>query len=334
MPTDFRRIKLWSIGGGKGGVGKSLVTLGIGVSLARLGKKVILIDGDLGGANLHTLMGVRYPHVTLEHFLTKKVSRLEDTIIETSVEGIGLICGADDLLGSANPTYAQKIRLLNQIEELPAQYVLLDLGAGTSFNILDFFNYSGGKIAVFTSQATSLQNVYGFIKSALYRKISRDFAKDDEMLQLLYSGGNAEAGVEINSIQDLLNYFKQANPEKHARLTKALWDYHLFLVVNMVKNNADLKSPEIIRAVCHDFLDIQSEILGQVPFDAGIETAISQMVPFPLHQRKSKAMTALDLIAKRVVKESRLPRGSWKAIEAIEEEDLPLNTIMTHPSRS
>ena len=334
MPTDLRRIKLWSIGGGKGGVGKSLVTLGIGVSLARLGKKVILIDGDLGGANLHTLMGVRYPHVTLEHFLTKKVSRLEDTIIETSVEGIGLICGADDLLGSANPTYAQKIRLLNQIEELPAQYVLLDLGAGTSFNILDFFNYSGGKIALFTSQATSLQNVYGFIKSALYRKLSRDFAKDDEILQLLYRGGDAEAGVEINSIQDLLNYFKEANPEKHARLTQTLWDYHLFLVVNMVKSNADLKSPEIIRSVCHDFLDIQSEILGHVPFDAGIDTAMSQMVPFPLHQRKSKAMMGLDQIALRVVKESRLPRGSWKAIEAIEEEDLPLDTIMTHPSRS
>ncbi|MGB8993127.1 MAG: P-loop NTPase [Desulfobaccales bacterium] len=334
MPTDLRRIKLWSIGGGKGGVGKSLVTLGIGVSLARLGKKVILIDGDLGGANLHTLMGVRYPHVTLEHFLTKKVSRLEDTIIETSVEGIGLICGADDLLGSANPTYAQKIRLLNHIEELPAQYVLLDLGAGTSFNILDFFNYSGGKIALFTSQATSLQNVYGFIKSALYRKLSRDFAKDDEMLQLLYRGGDAEAGVEINSIQDLLNYFKEANPEKHARLTQTLWDYHLFLVVNMVKSNADLKSPEIIRSVCHDFLDIQSEILGHVPFDAGIDTAMSQMVPFPLHQRKSKAMMGLDQIALRVVKESRLPRGSWKAIEAIEEEDLPLDTIMTHPSRS
>jgi len=71
MPTSLSRIKLWSIGGGKGGIGKSLVTLGLGVALARLGKKIILIDGDLGGANLHTLMGVRYPHVTLEHFLTK-----------------------------------------------------------------------------------------------------------------------------------------------------------------------------------------------------------------------------------------------------------------------
>jgi len=175
MPTDETTMKLWSIGGGKGGIGKSLVTLGLGVALARLGKGVILVDGDLGGANLHTLMGVRYPHVTLKHFLTNKVARLEDTIIKTPIEGIGLICGADYLLGAANPTYAQKIKLLNQIEQLPAQYVLMDLGAGTSFDTLDFFNYSGGKIALCTSQPTSLHNAYGFIKSALYRKLSREF---------------------------------------------------------------------------------------------------------------------------------------------------------------
>ncbi len=335
MPTNLSRIKLWSIGGGKGGIGKSLVTLGLGIALARLGKKVILIDGDLGGANLHTLMGVRYPHITLEHFLTKKVTRLEDTIIETAVEGIGLICGADDLMGAANPTFSQKVRLLHQIEELPAQYVLFDQGAGTSFNTLDFFNFSGGKIALFTSQTTSLQNAYGFIKSALYRKLSRDFAKDDEVLQLLYQGGEAEGGNNFSSMQDLLDHVKEVNPEKHARLTQALWDFHLFLVVNMVKNNADLKAPEIIRSVCRDFLNIQPDIMGQVAFDPGVEAAISQMVPFPLHRKKSKAMVGLEQIALKLVRQSRLARvGASGAQEASEEEDLPMNTIITQPSRS
>ena len=107
--------KLWSIGGGKGGIGKSIFTLGLGISLARLGYKIIVVDADLGGANLHTLMGVRYPPHTLEDFLLRRVQRLEDIIIETGVKNIGLICGADDILGAANPTYAQKIRILSQI---------------------------------------------------------------------------------------------------------------------------------------------------------------------------------------------------------------------------
>ena len=82
----------------------------------------------MGGANLHTLLGVRYPKVTLEHFLQKKVKRLEDTIIPTAFDGLGLICGADDILGSANPTHFQKHRLLREIEDLPTDFVILDLG--------------------------------------------------------------------------------------------------------------------------------------------------------------------------------------------------------------
>ena len=260
----------------------------------RLGKRVILIDGDLGGANLHTLMGVRYPHVGLEHFLNKKVARLEDTIIETPVEGIGLICGADNLLGSANPSYDQKMRLLNEIEALPAEYVLMDLGAGTSFNTLDFFNYAGGKITLFTSQAPSLVNAYGFIKSALYRKLYQHFAGDDEVLKLIYRGGEGGGEHGINSMRDLLNHFEAADPERHARMSQVLRDFHLFLVINMVKSPADLKYAEIIGALCQDSLCIEPEIMGHVPFDSGVEPSISQTMPFPLYHKKSRAMVGLD----------------------------------------
>ena len=327
MAEGLSRIKLWSIGGGKGGVGKSVFSLGLGISLARLGKKVIMIDCDLGGANLHTLMGVRYPHVTLEHFLLKKVARLEDTIIQTQMEGIGLICGADDILGAANPTYSQKIRLLNQIEALPAQYVLLDLGAGTAFNLLDFFNYSAGRIVVFTSQTTSLQNAYGFIKSALYRKISRDFAKDEEMMDLLYQSGSEETPGNISTLSELLVQIKIKAPEQHERLCKLLHDYQVFLVANMVKSSADLKSPEIIHSVCTDFLSLNPEILGQLPYDPAIENAVNHMQS-PLSHKKTKAAEGLAQIAARIVKESMLPRSSWQPPrEAPEEGELPLKPL-------
>ena len=220
MMQNTNGKKLWAIGGGKGGIGKSIFSLGLGISLARLGKKVILMDADLGGANLHTLMGVRYPTHTLEDFLLKRVDRLEDTILDTQVAGIGLICGADDILGGANPTFAQKIRVLNEIESLPADFVFLDLGAGTSFNTLDFFNYSPGKIAVFTSQATSLQNVYGFLKNALFRKLSREFSKDEYIIWLLYQSGSKTPEAKVESIKDLLEY---VDPRGSGRRRGAPW---------------------------------------------------------------------------------------------------------------
>jgi flagellar biosynthesis protein FlhG len=285
--------KLWSIGGGKGGIGKSVFTLGLGISLSRMGKKIILVDADLGGANLHTLMGVRFPPVTLEDFLLHRVDRLKDVIIDTRVEGIGLICGADDILGAANPTYHQKIRILKEIENLPADLVLLDLGAGTSFNILDFFNYSHGRICIMTNQATSLQNVYGFIKSALYRRITREFAKDHDMLRLVLQTEVTPSEGKIDSVEELVLQLPAGENDRVGRLLNLLNEFQLFLVVNMVRQDSDLQAARIIEKVCGSFLSVTPQILGNLSFDPEIEKAVNQMVPFPLNRQTSPA--ALDL---------------------------------------
>ncbi len=299
-------MKLWSIGGGKGGVGKSIFTMALGVTLARLGNQVILVDGDLGGANLHTMMGIRLPEVTLEDFLLRRVNRLEDILLPTSLEGIKLICGADDLLGAANPTYSQKIRLFKELEELPADFVLIDLGAGTSFNTLDFFNYSPGKIAVFTGLSTALQNVYGFIKCALFRRIAREFAKEDQILSLFYDDHNS-ANDEIVSINDLLARVRQISPEKLFQLMGIIKPYRLFLVTNMVKNEQDLRSSEIIQSVCEDFLTIKPEILGHVFYDPVVEVVINRMAPTLLQERTNRMVKCYEQIARKLVNLSLPP---------------------------
>jgi flagellar biosynthesis protein FlhG len=294
-------MKLWSVGGGKGGVGKSIFTMALGVTLARLGNQVILVDGDLGGANLHTMMGIRFPEATLEDFLLRKITRLEDILMPTSLEGIKLICGADDLLGAANPTYAQKTRLFKELENLPADFVLIDLGAGTSFNTLDFFNNSPGKIAVFTGVSTSLQNVYGFIKCALFRKIAREFAKEDQVLSLFYDDDKTVSD-EIASINDLLVKVRQISPEKLFQLVGIIKPYRLFLVTNMVKNEQDLRSSEIIQSVCEDFLNIKPEILGHVFYDPVVEVAINRMSPKLLQERTNRMVKCYEQIARKMMK--------------------------------
>jgi flagellar biosynthesis protein FlhG len=305
---DTSMKKLWSIGGGKGGIGKSIFTLGLGITLASMGKKIIIIDADLGGANLHTLMGVRYPAYTLEDFILKRVERLEDIIIETQIEGIGLICGADDIMGAANPKFAQKIRLLNQLADLQADLVFLDLGAGTSFNVLDFFNYSAGKIAVFTNQSTSLQNVYGFVKSALFRFLSRECARDEEVLSLLHNSGNRNAN--ITSIDDVLAILQEKDLEKYNRLKLLKDQFEIFLVVNMVKAEMDKKAGQIIQKVCADFLSLHPHILGTLMYDPAVESAVNQMLPFPSKKQDSPAAMGLRQIAAQVLKEAQLPGAS------------------------
>ena len=172
------------MGGGKGGIGKSLLTASLGFQLARMGKRVVLVDADLGAANLHTCLGLPGPERTLADFIQRRVERIEDVVVDTGVPGLRLISGASDFLGAANIKYVQKVRVLNRIRALDVDVVLLDLGAGTSFNIIDFFLISDVSILTVVPEPTSIENGYRFIKSALYRRL-RNVATHEGVRQIV-----------------------------------------------------------------------------------------------------------------------------------------------------
>src|ERR1700737_2644225 len=84
LNTANPKIKqIWAIGGGKGGVGKSLIAANLAISLARNGHKVCAVDLDLGCANLHTCLGVEIPTVTLSDFFSKRVTEIENVVVQT-----------------------------------------------------------------------------------------------------------------------------------------------------------------------------------------------------------------------------------------------------------
>ncbi len=138
MPLMSKNI--WAVGGGKGGVGKSFIATNLACALASQGYKVTLMDADLGGADVHTLFGIRYPRYTLNDFLKKRVEKFSDILIPTALHNLHLICGASNLLELANPKYAQKQKLIRGISSLNTDFILIDIGAGASLNNLDFFN--------------------------------------------------------------------------------------------------------------------------------------------------------------------------------------------------
>ena len=133
---------IWAVGGGKGGVGKSVISTLLAFWLVRMGKRTILVDMDLGGANLHTLLGIKSPERTLNDFVTRRYSALEDICIPTPEKKLRLISGASEILSLSNPHFSQKVKIIKNIFKLDADYVILDLGAGTSFNVLDFFLFA------------------------------------------------------------------------------------------------------------------------------------------------------------------------------------------------
>src|SRR5262245_51393747 len=100
------------MGGGKGGVGRSLVAASLAVALAQTGAKVVLLDADLGAPNLHTLFGIARPERTIEDFLAGRANTLADVALETGMRGLFLLAGTPAILGSANPSFGAKQKLI------------------------------------------------------------------------------------------------------------------------------------------------------------------------------------------------------------------------------
>lgn len=286
--------KIWPIGGGKGGSGKSFLVASIGNYLAKSGIKTLLIDTDLGAANLHTLIGVHYPTTSLSDFLNKKINALDQVVIQTRQPNLFLISGAKDSLEIANLQYAHKLKLLRAIYRLPYEYILLDVGGGTSFNTLDFFMISNDSIFITTPEPTSIENTYRFIRSIYIRKVKQIF-KNKKFQPWLRNALDSDGKDQIKSHADLLAVIKQIDPEISKLMEKALNAFRFKLVVNQMRKQDTESLGTQFCQVCTKHLGLQMQFLGNISFDDRVHDALCQKVSFV--DKYSYTQTALDLRA-------------------------------------
>ncbi len=289
-----------SVGGGKGGVGKTLITANLGIMLAREGRNVILIDLDLGGANLHTCLGVDLPKSTLSDFMLKDVNDLNEILIDTPIRNLRLISGAQDILDIANIKYMQKVRFINKLKELDADYIILDLGAGTSFNTLDFFLASDLGIVTLVPEPTSIENVYRFIKSAFYRKLKNAESTlkvkkiiDDIMKNRIANG--------ISTPSDLLRKIDEVEPSMGQAIRNEISDFAPKLIINMIRSQTDIEIGHAVSSVCKKYFGIETDLLGYIEYDNLVWQSIRKKNPVILEFPNSKLISNFNRIYRKVI---------------------------------
>ncbi|MCJ7539333.1 MAG: P-loop NTPase [Desulfobacterales bacterium] len=296
--------KILAIGGGKGGAGKSVFSTIMAFWLARTGNRTVLMDLDLGGANLHTLLGIKSPDRTLNDFITRRFGELEDICIDTSEKNLRLISGASDVLSLANPHFSQKIKLMTHLSRLDADCVVLDLGAGTSFNVLDFFLIAHKKIIVLTPEPTSIQNAYIFVRNSVYRKLSRLASKHPSLQALIKIAMDPKNVLKIRTIKELFQFIEESDENNIIEvLKKEIGDIHLGVVTNMVKNEKEENAGRIVQIVAEKYLTIPSTDLGCVSYDNHIRKMVSDMVPLINLDQSSQAFGNVYEIANKLSKD-------------------------------
>jgi flagellar biosynthesis protein FlhG len=301
VATPRSRRQIWSLGGGKGGIGKSLLAASLGWQIARMGKRVVLVDADLGGANLHTCLGLNSPERTLGDFIQRRVERIEDVVIETGVPGLRLVSGASDFLGAANIKHSQKVRVLNKVRSLDVDLVLLDLGAGTSFNILDFFLISDLCLLTVVPEPTSIENGYRFIKSALYRRL-RAAVHRESLREIVDSALDPKNPRGIRSPLDLLERVEKEDPEVGEVLRREMAAFRPQFIVNQVRGNADVTVGHQLVSACVRHLGVRATYAGFVHYDDAVWQSVRRRRLFMADSPTSVAAEEIRQLARGLLR--------------------------------
>lgn len=279
--------KMIAVGGAKGGIGKSLFVSNLGVFLSQLGKRVVVADLDLGGANLHLYMGVWGLTHRIDDFLTKKVSAITDIMTPTKY-GPTLIGGGGGKLGAANIPFARKLKLLRALKTIDADYVILDLGGDTTYNILDFYLAADQGFVLTTCEPASYLDAYGFIKLSLHRKLIRLFGaesayrrfKDAEIERTIKDFIFANASSNGNQMNDLVAKMEDASPVHHRLIKKVLEDFRPGTVVTMVREQDQVDElVSRLDKVSRKMLSIGTNHFGNVPFTDDIQKSAKDLIP-------------------------------------------------------
>jgi flagellar biosynthesis protein FlhG len=279
--------RILAVGGGKGGTGKSFVASSLGLHLASLERNVLLIDADLGGPNLHTLLGISNGHPNLGDFLTNKVELLEEAAVETPFPGLRIIRGTENILFVANLNHYRKLKLLRQLRQITAQDIILDLGTGSSFNTLDFFLSANPGIVVATPEPTAIENTYLFLKSCIMRvlKLYMDHYKIPELHQKMLEQ------IEKNS-QSLYSFFKSlvdTDKSYGTILYRALRNFRPCLIMNKARDEQDVLLGRSVADVARRYLLVDLHYLGAIPYDERVHSALKSLRPYFVAHGDSRA---------------------------------------------
>ncbi len=275
---DADAPRIWAVGGGKGGVGKSVVSSNLAAAMAGAGRRCAVIDLDLGGANLHTLLGVRRPRYSLSHLLTGDVGSLAELMVQTSVPNLWLVSGDQALLEMANPRHTEKEKLLCGIRKLEVDEVVLDLAAGSAFNVLDFFLLARRGLVVVTPEPTAIENAEHFIRAAFYRSL-REVARRPDVaaaIRRLRENGRAR---RVHSARELVALVRAIDPPAAKPLEDRARVFAPLLVVNQVRAPEQRSVGPQLVAACRDRLGVALELAGTIEVDPSVAAAVAQGQP-------------------------------------------------------
>ncbi|MBI5235097.1 MAG: P-loop NTPase [Deltaproteobacteria bacterium] len=300
------RPSIWAVGGGKGGVGKSLVAANLAIMLTRTGRRVLLVDADLGASNLHTFLGIEGASKTLTDLLAGKAADLKSVANRTLVPNLDLVSGAQDSLDAAEYAAGRLCAALRGSSGYDV--ALLDMGPGTSPSILDLFLTADNGILLTTPEPTSVENTYRFLKSLFLRRMKNILNGQEAgpSRALLEKALQGRSLGEVKTISDILAKMKTPGSDRQ----NFLGDAQLSIIVNQTRSIEDKRIGPSMMKAGSDYFGVEINHLGDILFEDSVPESVRKRRPLALHYGSSGAAMAMEVCLKNLLsRDGRSRRG-------------------------
>jgi flagellar biosynthesis protein FlhG len=292
-----------AIAGGKGGVGKSLVAANVGIFLATLGKRVVLVDGALGAPNLHIFAGVPRPTRSLSEalsgtgdILSEGAPTLADLAVATHVPGVRLIAGVFDPAGTADLSVTAVQALASQLRSLPAEWVVIDLGPGLAATTLELFLAADIGLVCAVPDPTSIELMHRFVKAAFLTRLARrglgHLAQSPSLGPARELEGGAPSPLEIYlaAVEDQVSEVDE--------LREAILGFAPHLVVNAARSKSDMELGRAVASAARRRLGIPIRYLGHLEYDEAVWASTRRRRPLLIEHPETRIAKCFERVAR------------------------------------
>lgn len=291
--------RIIALGGGKGGVGKTFLAANLAAVFAEAGQRVVAVDTDLEGANLHTWLGVPPPRVSLADFATGRETDPAKLAVPTPHPGLRVIAATGGHLGDPQPSAARRAELLQGLRRLDCDTVVVDCGAGSHAAVIDYFLIGDDSLLVVHPEPTSIENAYSFLRAAFYRRMQLAMLSEAVRARIAECMDQRnERG--IRSPHDLLTEVQAMDSGDAQRFVAAMRALRPLIVVNEVSSAEDVKLGFSIRTVCRRYFGLEAEYVGYVNRDDSVRSSLLAKRPVATASPRADASVYVRRIAKKL----------------------------------
>lgn len=262
-----------ALAGGGGGVGKTILATLISLELARSGYETVLVDVDFASSRLLDRMAQKNPEKNLHRFLEGRNQDINALTVPTVFRHLRLITASPVFVTFGHILLLLKQKLAQQLRHLQAHYLVLDLGAGSTFAHLDFFLNADHPLIVTTCEKESLLEAYELLRVGQSRKLQKAAQDWPELYQLFQQCGDlskAEASITVNEF--LLQHAK-TDSRFTALIQNSLTALRPAWILNKRRREDDVERAYILPILSREILNLPLQKWGEIRYEDRIKMA-------------------------------------------------------------